>query len=241
METSEEFASLSRLYQNAPIGLCLFDRELRFLQINKWLADLNGLPVSAHLGERIVDILPDVARGTEKPLRAVIETGEPLIKGSVEAETAAHPGEKRSYEHSYFPFRSKNDTIVGVSCVVEDVTARKREASSRRRAEESLKEANELLEQRVVERTADITLANQSLCDSETRIRLILDSALDAVIRIDCDGRISSWNPQAERIFGWSQSEAVGHSLAETIIPSRHQESHREGIERFMATGEGPS
>ena len=124
---------------------------------------------------------------------------------------------------------------------MEDVTAQKREASWRRRAEESLKQANELLEQRVVERTANITLANEALRDSETRIRLILDNALDAVIGIDCDGRIISWSPQAEKIFGWSQSEAVGRSLAETIIPSRHQESHRKGLERFMATGRGPS
>ncbi len=240
MKTSEEIAFLSRLYQDAPIGLCLLDRELRFLQINKWLANLNGLPVNAHLGERIADILPDVARGIEKQLRAVIETGKPVIKGSVEAETAADPGEKRSYEHSYSAFRSNDDTIVGVSCVVEDITARKREASSRRWAEESLKQANELLEQRVAERTADITLANQALRDSETRIRVILDNALDAVIRIDCEGRIISWNPQAEKLSGWSQSEAVGRSLAETIIPSRHQESHRKGLERFMATGEGP-
>ncbi len=239
MKTSEEIAFLSRLYQDAPIGLCLLDRELRFLQINKWLANLNGLPVNAHLGERIADILPDVARGIEKQLRAVIETGKPVIKGSVEAETAADPGEKRSYEHSYSAFRSNDDTIVGVSCVVEDITARKREASSRRRAEESLKQANELLEQRVAERTADITLANQALRDSETRVRVILDNALDAVIRIDCEGRIISWNPQAEKLSGWSQSEAVGRSLAETIIPSRHQESHRKGLERFMATGEG--
>ena len=63
MATSEELAYLSRLHQDAPIGLCLFDRELRFLQINRWLADINGLPVDAHLGKRISEILPDVARG----------------------------------------------------------------------------------------------------------------------------------------------------------------------------------
>ncbi len=199
METSEEFDLLSRLYQDAPIGLCLLDRELRFLHINKWLANMNGLPVNAHLGERIADILPDVARGIEKQLRAVIETGKPVIKGSVEAETVAHRGEKRSYEHTYLPVRSNDDTIVGVSCIVEDVTAEKREANSRRRAEESLRQANELLEQRVVERTADIALANEALRDSETRSRLILDNALDAVIS-DCEADPLVESPSGEDI-----------------------------------------
>ena len=240
METSEQLDFLKRLYQDASIGLCLLDRELRYLQINDWLANINGLPANAHLGKRIADILPDVARSVEKQLRSVIETGEPVIKGTVEAETRAHAGEKRWYEHTYSPFRSKDGRIIGVSCVVTDITDQKHEASSLRRAEQSLKQANELLEQRVAERAARINLADGALQASETRVRSILDNALDAVITIDSDGRITWWNPQAEKIFGWSQREAVGRSLAETIIPFRDQESHRKGLKRFMATGEGP-
>ena len=78
---------LQGLYQEAPIGLCSLDTNLRYLQINDWLAALNGLPVEAHLGRTLREVLPDVAAGVEQQLRKVIETGEPLLDGRVDAET----------------------------------------------------------------------------------------------------------------------------------------------------------
>ncbi len=68
----------------------------------------------------------------------------------------------------------------------------------------------------------------------------ILDSALDAVITMDASGIITGWNPQAERVFGWSQREAIGRTLASTIIPPQYRDAHGRGLERFLATGEGP-
>jgi PAS domain S-box-containing protein len=82
--------------------------------------------------------------------------------------------------------------------------------------------------------------ARQALEESEERTRLIVDTALDAVVTIDAAGLITGWNAQAEVIFGWSADEAVGRALAETIIPPQHREAHTRGIERFLATGEGP-
>jgi PAS domain S-box-containing protein len=80
----------------------------------------------------------------------------------------------------------------------------------------------------------------QALEESEERTRLIVDTALDAVVTIDAAGLITGWNAQAEAIFGWSAEEAVGRLLAETIIPAQHREAHTRGLERFLATGEGP-
>ncbi len=57
-------------------------------------------------------------------LRQVLQTGEPIIKGTVEAETPAHPGQLRHYMHNYYPDKSKDGTVVGVSCVVQDITER---------------------------------------------------------------------------------------------------------------------
>ena len=53
-------------------------------------------------------------------------------RGEVEAETPAHPGESRRYTHNYYPDRNKDGTVVGVSCVVYDITERReRETGSR--------------------------------------------------------------------------------------------------------------
>ena len=118
---------LDKSFTNTPIGLCYFDDELRFLRVNKWLAGINGLSVEAHLGQKIAHCLPDVARGIEPQLRQVLQTGEPIVNGFVETTTPAHPTTKRTYMHNYFPDRSANGTVVGVFCVVQDVTQAKKD------------------------------------------------------------------------------------------------------------------
>ncbi len=123
-QRSERAAEVGRLYAIAPVGLCYFDTDLRFLYINEWLARINGLPVEAHLGKTIDEVIQDVAAGVVPQLRHVLQTGEPIIEGTVEAETPAHPGESRHYMHNYYPDKSKDGTVVGVSCVVQDITER---------------------------------------------------------------------------------------------------------------------
>ncbi|MCI0538613.1 MAG: PAS domain S-box protein [Verrucomicrobiales bacterium] len=82
--------------------------------------------------------------------------------------------------------------------------------------------------------------AATALRESEERVRQIVATALDAVITIDEKGKVVSWNREAERIFGWTNQEMIGQSLAETIVPSRHREAHQRGLQHFLATGHGP-
>jgi PAS domain S-box-containing protein len=84
------------------------------------------------------------------------------------------------------------------------------------------------------------TPAEQALLESEARTRAILDAAVDAVITIDHEGRIVEFNPAAERIFGYSRSQAMGSTMAELIVPPRLRGQHSQGLRHFMATGEGP-
>jgi len=123
-QPSEQAADPKRIYATAPVGLCYFDTDLRYLYVNEWLARINGLSVKAHLGKTIDEVLKDVAAGVVPQLRNVLETGEPIIDGRVEAETPAHPGESRHYMHNYYPDKDKDGTVVGVNCVVQDITER---------------------------------------------------------------------------------------------------------------------
>ena len=80
---------------------------------------------------------------------------------------------------------------------------------------------------------------NQSFTlDSETA-HTILDSALDAHILMNPAGMIVGWNPQSERIFGWTAEEVLGRRLSEVIIPPAYREAHERGIQTFRATGKG--
>jgi len=68
---------------------------------------------------------------------------------------------------------------------------------------------------------------------------MILDTAREAFISMDEQGRIVDWNPQAEEAFGWPREEVLGRPLAETLVPERYRQAHREALRRFLATGEG--
>ena len=99
-------------------------------------------------------------------------------------------------------------------------------------------EYNRVLD-RVTSEIEERQAAKDALVHSERRTRLIIDTALDGVISIDAEGRITDWNQQAEKIFGWSRDEALGRDLGSTIIPSQHQEAHQRGLAHYLATGEG--
>jgi PAS domain S-box-containing protein len=79
--------------------------------------------------------------------------------------------------------------------------------------------------------------AQETLLESEQLARGIIDTALDAFIQMTEDGVISDWNPQAETIFGWSRSEAIGRRLDELIIPELLRDAHKAGLQRFLRTG----
>lgn len=89
---------------------------------------------------------------------------------------------------------------------------------------------------RVVERSATAA----ALRDSEERMRLVVETAGDAFVRMDADGVIIAWNAAAEALFGWSRQEATGRRLADTIMPMRYRAAHDQGLAHYLATGEGP-
>ncbi len=82
--------------------------------------------------------------------------------------------------------------------------------------------------------------AERQLEASRKRLRAFFESAPDAVIVIDKDDIVLEWNPKAEEIFGFSHTEVIGKRLVETIIPPQYRRAHREGMKRFLETGEGP-
>lgn len=86
--------------------------------------------------------------------------------------------------------------------------------------------------------TETVSRAEAALRASEALKTAILATALDAIVTIDPLGKILDFNPAAEKMFGYSREEAVGHEMAELIIPPQLRERHRRGLERAVASGE---
>ncbi|UWZ35580.1 PAS domain S-box protein [Dactylosporangium roseum] len=87
-------------------------------------------------------------------------------------------------------------------------------------------------------RVADRMTARQALLFGAQRLERILDSCVEAFVTMDDGGRITGWNAAAEKVFGLSREEAIGRSLADTIVPPRFREAHHLGVGRFLTTGE---
>lgn len=122
---SEQSDEIERLFAFAPVGLCYYDTDLKYRYLNKWLARINGVQVEACLGKTLEEVVPILAATVAPRLRKVVETGEAIIDVEIKAETLAHPGEPRHFRNSYYPDKSKDGTVIGVCCVVQDITAQK--------------------------------------------------------------------------------------------------------------------
>ena len=69
---------------------------------------------------------------------------------------------------------------------------------------------------------------------------LLMESSLSAKIVIDDEGIVVDFNPAAHALLGFTRSEMIGCVMSDHIIPKRYQRAHNEGIERFLASGQGP-
>jgi two-component system cell cycle sensor histidine kinase/response regulator CckA len=72
------------------------------------------------------------------------------------------------------------------------------------------------------------------------QLQRLLETTHEAFIAIDETGAITDWNAAAEASFGWTAGEAIGHELADLLIPEQLRAAHRRGLARFLATGQGP-
>jgi PAS domain S-box-containing protein len=86
----------------------------------------------------------------------------------------------------------------------------------------------------------DVTDRKQAegrLCESEARMKAILNTAADAIITMDIHGMIQSVNPASERMFGYAAAEMVGHNVG-LLMPSPYRDEHDGYLKRYQQTGE---
>lgn len=119
-------AVLDALFSSAPLGLAIWDRDLKFIRVNDSLAEMNGFSPEQHIGRSPAELLPGLS-GLEDLLaswREMLKTGLPLLNVEVTGATQA-VGERRSWNEHFFPIKLGSE-IVGIGAVVEETTERKR-------------------------------------------------------------------------------------------------------------------
>jgi PAS domain S-box-containing protein len=121
---------IDMVYEQAPLGLAVLDRELRYVRVNKLLAEINGVTNEEHVGKTIHEIVPDISKEAGGPFREVLRTGQPVHGLVFEGTTRARPSEWRTWRESVHPLRDARGAIIGISVAVEDITEQKRLADA---------------------------------------------------------------------------------------------------------------
>ncbi len=193
--------------------------------LNPAFEEITGWPLDEWLGKNFAplihqDDLPFAMEVCQRILKR-----EKLAPG-FELRILLKSGEYATMEYSITP-QTRNGDLIGILGISRDITGRKR-------AEEMLHRAHDELEIRIKERTSELAEANEELQseiaerrrieeelrENSERYRNLFDNANDAVITIDLQKRITSWNRSAERIFGWKSKEVAGRKLDTLIVPS---------------------
>ncbi|ARP81882.1 PAS domain-containing sensor histidine kinase [Bordetella genomosp. 8] len=79
--------------------------------------------------------------------------------------------------------------------------------------------------------------AEQAVRDNEARLRAVFDTAVDAIVTIDEQGRIERFNPAAVRVFGYTEDEVMGRNVS-MLMPSPYREMHDRYLDNYLDTGE---
>jgi diguanylate cyclase (GGDEF)-like protein/PAS domain S-box-containing protein len=135
---SQRLAQLQAVYDGAPVGLAFIDQNLRYVNLNKKLADMNGAPVDKHLGSKVSEMAPELFPYVEPYIRRALD-GEAVL--DVEA-TIPNTGETRLL--SYQPALDEAGEVVGVAIAVTDITERKRTEDALKASEDHYRSMVEL-------------------------------------------------------------------------------------------------
>ncbi len=115
----EQYAELEQLYDTAPVGLALIDKDLRYLRINRTLAAINGYAAEDHIGRLQNEMLPEAHDEVADIQRRVLETGESALGIQVETVTPAEEGAVRNFILDFYPVRDGGEVFAVGSCVRE--------------------------------------------------------------------------------------------------------------------------
>jgi PAS domain S-box-containing protein len=118
-------AQLQAIYDGAPVGLCFLDCKLRYVSLNRRLAEMNGVPVEGHIGRAVSEMFPEWFPIYEPYLRRALQ-GEaiPGVKLSRPSPKAGQPD--YVFLASYQPAWDEADEVIGVSIALLDVTENRR-------------------------------------------------------------------------------------------------------------------
>ena len=133
----ESLALLNALLEGAPVGIAFFDKDLRFVRINNFLASLNGLAAELHIGRLLDELMPaEHADWIKTRMQQVLDTGQPLLNIELTGPKVSKPEELVHMVVNYYPVCAANGEIMGVGCAIADISDLKHAELALRQSQE---------------------------------------------------------------------------------------------------------
>jgi diguanylate cyclase (GGDEF)-like protein/PAS domain S-box-containing protein len=196
----QRLTEIEQVYRHSPVGLCLMDMDHRFVRINERMAEINGLPVEAHIGRTLQEILPDLAGNIVEIQRPVYERGESVLNIEITGQTPSAPGVNRYYLANFFPFRSETGEVAGLIGAVIDITDLKRKETELRESEERFRTIFETVTDAIVIHDVE----TMSLVDANRRASDLLGYSRDELLGM----KVGAFSSSDEAAF--SRADAMG-------------------------------
>jgi len=212
-----------RLFESSPGLYLVLTPDLRIVAVSDAYLAATMTERSAILGRQLFDVFPDNpgdpaatgVRNLKASLDRVIAFRRPDAMDIQKYDIRRPEAEGGGFEERYWsplnsPVLGDAGELAYIVHSVQDVT-RLRELSERVRLEQQLR-------------------------SSEERWRSIVESAVDAIVVIDARGSIESFNPAAERLFGYAEADVLGRNV-NMLMPSPYHEEHDGYLSSYLATG----
>src|SRR5579859_1176913 len=133
---NDTLALLDSMLENAPIGFAFFDRKLRYVRVNQFLAGMTQMPIGRHLGRSIGEMLPETAAEVlQRHVQSVFETGQPVTQFELNTTLPGDETQVRNWLINVYPVKATSETVRWVGAIVVDATERKRAEEALRKTE----------------------------------------------------------------------------------------------------------
>jgi PAS domain S-box-containing protein len=132
----ETLAMLDSMLATAPIGFAFYDRDLRYVRVNQYLAEFHGIPSEEHIGRHLREVITSgLEAQIEAGIQQVFATGQPLYEMELEGATGDRPGESRSWIMSFYPVHTEDQEVRWVGKVAIETTQRRKSEDALRKTE----------------------------------------------------------------------------------------------------------
>lgn len=209
--SEEALGLVEAILSSAPVGIAVFDLDLRYVRVNAAYAEVSGVAPEAHVGGRLGDVVP-LPYEVGADLRRVVTTGRTILNRAVEVPDRRRPGLPRHFDVSYYPVRTTAGVLVGAGVTVVEVTAAKRLEAERVAL---LAQAEAAQERLAILATASTVLAST----------MQIDELLDRLARVLTPG-----------VADWCVIEAIGASGRVEHVAVSHRDRVRAAeLAAFLA------